>query len=46
LREGGLTEPSEIKPRNECKDAIQSERLAADKEEYSDCEHYFTKTVI
>jgi len=31
LRQGGLTEPSEIKPRNECEDAIQSEKLAADK---------------
>jgi len=30
LREGGLTEPSEIKPGNECEDAIQSEKLAAD----------------
>ena len=31
LREGGITEPSVIKPRNKCKDAIQSEKLAADK---------------
>jgi len=31
LRERGLTEPSEIKPRNECEDAIQNEKLAADK---------------
>jgi len=31
LREGRLTDPSEIKPRNECEDAIQSEKLAADK---------------
>jgi hypothetical protein len=31
LREGGLSEPSEIKPRNECEDAIQSEKFAGDK---------------
>jgi hypothetical protein len=31
LREGGPTEPSEIQPRNEWEDTIQSEKLAADK---------------
>jgi hypothetical protein len=30
LKEGGQIELSEIKPRNECEDAIQSEKLAAD----------------
>jgi hypothetical protein len=51
LREGGITEPSQIKPRNESEGALQSEKLTVDKwsvlaPKYSGCEHYFTKTGI
>jgi hypothetical protein len=51
LREGGITENSQIKHRNESEDALQSEKLTIHKRsvltpKYSGCEHYITKTGI